>query len=94
MATMIVKHKVADYTAWKKVFDELKYDRDANGWIGHEILRDMTDANTVVIVNKVKSIDGAKAHGQSPVLKEAMQRAGVISAPEITYLADEEMASY
>jgi len=94
MATMIVKHKVADYGAWKKVFDEMKPERDINGWIGHEIFRDAADKSTVIIVNRVKDIEGAKAHGQSPALKEAMQRAGVISVPEITYLQDEEMASY
>jgi heme-degrading monooxygenase HmoA len=94
MATMIVKHKVADYNTWKTVFDEMKHDRAAHGWIGHEVHRDATDSNTVVIINKMKTLDGAKAYGASPELHIAMQKAGVISAPEIQFLNDEELVSY
>ena len=94
MATMIVKHKVADYNKWKSVFDEMKTTRLSHGWVGHEVHRDAADSNTVVIINKMKTIEGAKAYGQSPELKEAMQRGGVISVPEIQLLNDEELVSY
>jgi quinol monooxygenase YgiN len=94
MATMIVKHKVADFSRWKPVFDEMHDTRVAHGWIGHEVLRDAADPNVVTIVNKMKDISQAKVYGQLPALKEAMQRAGVISAPEIQFLSDEEVVSY
>lgn len=94
MATMIVKHKVADFGTWKSVFDEMKATRLSHGWIGHEVHRDAADSNVVVIINKMKSLEGAKAYGQSPELKAAMQRGGVISAPEIQFLSDEELISY
>lgn len=94
MATMIVKHKVADFGKWKPVFDEMQQDRLAHGWISHEIFRDAADSNLVTIINKLKNLDQAKAYGQSPELKAAMQKAGVISAPEIQFLNDEEIASY
>ena len=94
MATMIVKHKVADYNKWKAVFDEMKKTRITHGWIGHEVFRDATDENMVIVVNKIKTLDGAKAYGQSPELHEAMKRAGVVSTPEIQFLNDAEVASY
>jgi quinol monooxygenase YgiN len=94
MATMIVKHQVADFARWKKVFDEMKAERLKHGWIGHDVLRSANNPNEVVIINRMKSIDQAKAYGQSPALREAMQRGGVTGAPEITLLNDEEAVSY
>jgi len=94
MATMIVKHKVADFTSWKKVFDSMKDVRFSYGWIGHEVHRDANDPNTIVVVNHAKTLDGIKAYGTSPELKDSMKRAGVISAPEITFLSDEETLNY
>jgi hypothetical protein len=94
MATMVVKHKVADFTAWKSVFDEMYNTRASHGWTGHEVLRDSKDPNNVMIVNRAKTLEGCIAYGQSPELKEAMQRAGVISAPEIILFNEEEKISY
>lgn len=94
MATMIVKHTVADFNQWKSVFDSMQDARNANGWLGHDVLRDVSNPNMVTIINRVKTLEGAKAYGQSPVLKEAMQRGGITSAPEISFLVDEEVVSY
>ena len=91
---MIVKHKVADFNKWKSVFDGMKQERAAHGWIAHEVFRDATDANMVTIVNKMKSLDQAKAYGSSPKLREAMQHGGIMGAPEIQFLNDEEVTSY
>ena len=91
---MIVRHKVADFTKWKEVFDSMKEIRHAHGWIGHEVLRDASDPNQVTIINKMRTIDGAKSYRESKELKEGMQHAGVISAPDITILQDEEVLAY
>ncbi|MDP4220173.1 MAG: hypothetical protein Q8916_10520 [Bacteroidota bacterium] len=94
MARLIVKHKVADFSAWKTVFDSMHGVRLVHGWTGHEIYRDPQDPNLVMIVNKVKTIEGAKSYGSSPELHEAMKKAGVTSVPEITLMNDEEVLSY
>ncbi len=94
MATLIVRHKVADFENWKKVFDELTPTRRSHGWLGHDVLRDAADPNMVTIVNKVKTLEGAKAYGSSPGLQEAMKRAGVVSQPEIILTSDAEALSY
>jgi len=91
---MIVKHKVADFANWKKVFDSMHDIRFSYGWTGHEVLRDANDPQTVIIVNHAKTLDGIKAYGTSSELKEGMQNAGVLTAPEITFLNDEETLSY
>ena len=87
MATMIVRHRVANFEAWKKVFDAMTETRvkDFN-WIGSDVLRDDSDPNLVTIVNHVKDIASAKRYGGSQALKDGMARAGVISTPDVTFL--------
>jgi hypothetical protein len=90
MATLIVKHRVANFEAWKKVFDEFIPVRAKHGWMGHLVLQDAADPNVVTIVNRVKTLDGAKAYGGSAELRAAMQRAGVQGAPDISFCEDAE----
>ena len=88
MATMIVKHRVANFEKWKAVFDSMDKVRKDHGWTGSTVHRDATDPNIVVVVNRVKSLDGAKQYGGSPELREAMAHGGVQGPPEITFLDD------
>jgi hypothetical protein len=94
MATMIVKHRVKNFESWKVVFDELEATRRKHGWTGHQVYRDATDPNLVTIVNHMGDLAGAQAYGGSPDLRSAMERAGVISAPEIQFLDDTEDRAY
>ncbi len=88
MATLLVKHRVANFDTWKTVFDEFDNVRRQHGWTGYSIHRDALDPNVVVIVNHVKDIDGAKKYGSSDTLKAAMAKAGVQGPPEISFLED------
>jgi hypothetical protein len=94
MATLIVKHRVANFDSWKKIFDEMGAVRAKHGWTSHLVLRDATDPNVVTIVNRMKSLDGAKAYGGSPELRQAMERGGVQGAPEISFNEDAAEATY
>jgi hypothetical protein len=88
MATMIVKHRVANFEKWKAAFDSLDKVRKDHGWIGSTVHRDATDPNLVVIVNHVKDLAGAKKYGGSDALRTAMANGGVQGVPEITFLND------
>ena len=88
MATMIVKHRVANFDKWKVAFDSMDKVRKEHGWTGYSVHRDATDPNVVVIVNRVKDLAGAKQYGGSPGLREAMAKGGVQGPPEITFLSD------
>jgi quinol monooxygenase YgiN len=94
MATMIVRHRVASFESWKKVFEEMEALRRQHGWIGHEVHRDASDPNLVTIVNHIRDLKGAKEYGSSPALREAMQRGGVQGAPDIFLLDDVETRRY
>jgi quinol monooxygenase YgiN len=94
MATMIVKHRVANFETWKVVFDQMEAARREHGWIGHEVYRDAGDANVVTIVNHMRDLAGAKRYGGSDALRAAMAKAGVQGPPDITFLDDAEQRAY
>jgi quinol monooxygenase YgiN len=93
-AALIVKHRVADFAQWKKVFDSMIPVRKQHGWLGHTVLRDAQDPNVVTIVNRVKDLDGAKRYGASAEMKNAMKEAGVQGAPEISFLESADDLTY
>lgn len=87
MATMIVRHRVANFEHWKSVFDSLNETRKNEfNWVGTQVLRDEADPNLVTTINRVKDMASGKRYGGSQVLKDAMARAGVIGTPEVTFL--------
>jgi hypothetical protein len=94
MAKLIVRHRVANFEAWKRVFDDLTETRRRHGWTGHTVVRDATDPNVVTIINHVRDLAGAKAYGGSAALREAMARGGVQGAPEVFFCEEHEERSY
>ena len=94
MAALIVRHRVANFENWKHEFDAMEGARREHGWLGHTVYRDAADPNLVTVVNRVRDVDSAKRYGSSPDLKAAMEKAGVISAPDITFLEDAEEKKY
>ena len=93
-AALIVRHRVANFEAWKKVFDSMTEIRRAHGWTSAIVYRDASDPNIVTIVNRVKDVDGAKRYGSSPELRAGMQKAGVQGAPEISFVEEIEERRY
>jgi hypothetical protein len=93
-AALIVKHRVADFDTWKKVFDAMTPVRRQYGWLGHTVLRDAQDPNVVTIVNRVKDLDGAKRYGGSQEIKNAMKEGGVQGPPEISFLDQVDELGY
>lgn len=90
MATMLVRQRVANFDAWKRVFDQFETLREEHGFTGHSVHRDAIDPNVVVIVNHVRTMDDAKRYGASETLRDAMKEAGVQGVPEISFLTDVE----
>lgn len=93
-AALIVRHRVANFEAWKKVFDSMTDLRRSHGWISAIVYRDSVDPNVVTIVNRVKDLDGAKRYGGSPELRAGMANAGVQGPPEISFVNEVEDRSY
>ena len=85
-AMVIARHKVANYTKWKASYDAHDSMRLANGMHTFVIGRGVTDSNMVMVALRVDDMNKAKEFGKSASLKQAMQKGGVVGAPDIRYL--------
>ena len=86
MAHLFIKHKVADYAAWKKIFDEFVETRRAGGEKSYQILHPENEPNNLYLMFEWDNIANAQNFMQSPELKNAMLNAGVTEEPQISFL--------
>ena len=86
MAVMLVQHKVKDFAEWKKVFDSAVGMRKSSGELSVQVLRDASDPNSLTLVNKWDSLENAQKFAHSPELQAAMEKAGVMGAPNVSFL--------
>jgi uncharacterized protein (DUF1330 family) len=82
-ATIAARHTVADYAAWKKVYDEADAIRAQHGCTGQRVLRLPENHNDLFITHEFPTVADAAAFAADPEFAAAMQRAGVTSAPRI-----------
>jgi hypothetical protein len=94
MTVLLIKHRVASYDAWKKIFDEGAAGRKERGYESAVVYRDSTDPNLVVVLIKTDDIEAARAHTHSFSLIDGMARAGVTTAPEFLFLDEVEVQTY
>jgi heme-degrading monooxygenase HmoA len=90
MIYLLVHHKVEDYEKWKSVYDEHEASRKAAGSLGGRLLRNVNDGKEEVIITTWPDMEHAQAFASSPDLRAAMQRAGVVGAPEVLFLEEVE----
>jgi quinol monooxygenase YgiN len=86
MATMLIQHKVKNFSDWKKVFDSAFEFRKSSGELTAQVYQDASDPNMVTTVNKWNSMANAQKFSQSPDLKAAMEKAGVEGHPNVYFL--------
>ena len=82
-ATLIVRHKVEDYGAWRSVYETVEGLRKQHGCTGAEVLVDPSDQEDVFVIHRFPSTQQAEAFAGSDELREAMGRAGVAGPPRI-----------
>ncbi len=82
-ATLFVRHNVADYAAWRTVYDEVDALRVSHGCTGQRVLQLPGDPNDVMVIHEFPTVDQARGFTDDPALKEAMGRGGVTSPPRI-----------
>lgn len=85
MATMFVRHRVKEFKAWKAEYDAFETERKRMGVTSHGVYQSDQDPNDVTLYHRFDSVDAAKAFAGSDSLKGAMERAGVVGAPEIWF---------
>ena len=89
MQHVLIIHEVADYPAWKSVFDEAAGIRKEAGERFYQVLKCESDPNKIVHLSAWTSIADARAFFESARLVEIRKQAGV-RAPEFIYLEELE----
>jgi len=85
MHHVLIIHEVADYEAWKKIFDNAASIRRDAGERSYQVLKYENDPNRIVHFSAWTSIDDAKRFFESAKLIQIRKAAGVKS-PDFIYL--------
>lgn len=85
MQYVLIIHEVADYPAWKQVFDKAANIRREAGERSYQVLRYENEPNKIVHFSAWTSIADAKQFFESPKLVQIRAEAGVKS-PDFIYL--------
>jgi hypothetical protein len=85
MSYVLVRHKVADYSAWKKVYDAHLPVRQKAGLKENQLLRGANGSNEVVVLFSTNDLERAKEFAESEDLRSTMQKAGVIGRPDVSF---------
>jgi heme-degrading monooxygenase HmoA len=88
MIYLFVHHEVADYPAWKSVFDSSLDWRTRNGERGCRIFRGLENPNELTLLFEWENAEKARAFMASDELKVRMDKAGVKTKPQIEYLTE------
>ncbi len=88
MAQLFVQEKVEDYARWRQVYDSADSTRRKFGMTGEKVFQIASSPNELVVIIEWPTTDQARAYAQSSELKQAMQKAGVISQPEVLILEE------
>jgi len=85
MVTMFIRHKVADYGAWRQVYDAVAPMQRRLGVQAQTVFQAVDDPRDVTVTHEFASADAAHAFAASPDLREAMGSAGVEGHPTIWF---------
>ncbi len=85
MSYVLIIHEVADYPAWKKIFDGAADLRRAAGERSYQVLKYQNDPNRIVHFSLWTSLADAQRFFESPQLVQIRAEAGVKS-PDFIYL--------
>ena len=83
---LLVKHKVADFVKWRKVFDSHAEAQRDSGLHILNVMRDVDDPDLVVLLFTVEDRGKAMAFTKAPSAREAGEEASVIGVPEVSFL--------
>ncbi len=85
MVRLFVKHRVADYKAWREAYDGFAPVQREMGVVAQAVCQDVADEQMVTITHDFATLDSAKALMADPRLREAMAKAGVAAAPDVWF---------
>ena len=78
-----IHHEVADYSAWRKVYDAFAGTQRKLGVTHKAVYQSVENPNHVTVTHDFKTKEKAKAFMSAPEVKSAMDKAGVMGTPHI-----------
>lgn len=91
---IIVSHAVEDYDGWRAAYDDFRDFQKQSGIIGHAVNQELGRPNQVIVYHQANELGTLRAFLDSPELKGAMERAGVVGEPDIQFVKGEEFDEY
>ena len=88
MRSLLIRHTVADYDAWRRAFDADAGTRRANGSGGARVFRSDADPDEVWVLLEWDDLQRARLFVRSDDLMDLMERAGVTDRPDCWYLEE------
>jgi quinol monooxygenase YgiN len=87
----VIRHRVADFDAWKTVYDGFAPIQAEHGVQAHQVLRSIENPNDITVTHTFDSRDAAQAFFAMPELKGAMSEGGVDGdSVEVSYFDEVE----
>ncbi len=83
---MLVRHKVRDFSEWKRGYDAHLPKRVEAGLTEKYLLQGANDPNEVILLFEARDLNRAKTFAESADLRETMQKVGVMGKPDIYFL--------
>ena len=77
MTVSFVLHRVAEYDAWRRVYDSVADVQTEGGVTNQAVYRAEGDPDNVLVMHRFGSAQEAHSFFESPELRQAMQDAGV-----------------
>jgi hypothetical protein len=88
MVRLFVRHSVADYPAWRSVYDGFDPERASMGVRGHAVFQAVDNPNDVTVWHDFDSLERGQAFATSDRLREVMQQAGVTGEPQVWFTTE------
>lgn len=88
MVKLFVRQNVADYAAWRAVYDAFESQHLALGGRTRAVYQSLDDPKNVTVDHDFDSIEAAQAFVGSAELREAMGQAGMIGDPQIWFATE------
>ena len=83
---LLIRHKVRDFSEWKRGYDAHLPKRTEAGLTEKHLLRSANDPNEVVLLLEATDQNRAKAFVESADLRETMRKVGVVDKPDVYFL--------
>jgi hypothetical protein len=85
LTTVLVLHRVADYSIWRTAYESLEGVQKELGVIEEQVFQAKGDPKNVLVLHRFASLSDAEKCMESPKLRQAMTEAGVIGQPRIEF---------